>query len=83
VARRRSILEQSLSGAWKPVKARIHRGKLQLKVPVSKNIKAGFYDQEGIFHPIRASSDYDQARAGEGPRKKRAGRGRKRRRGRR
>jgi hypothetical protein len=78
--RRQSILEQSLSGAWKPVKARIHRGKLQLKVPVSRNIMAGFYDEEGIFHPIRASADYDPSRVGEGPRKKSAGGRRKRRR---
>jgi hypothetical protein len=27
-----------------------------------KNIAAGFYDSRGIFHPIRASGDYDPNR---------------------
>lgn len=31
----------------------------------TRNIKAGFYDEEGIFHPIRASSDYSPSRAGD------------------
>lgn len=30
-----------------------------------KNIAAGFYDSKGVFHPIRASADYDYDRAGE------------------
>lgn len=33
-----------------------------------RNITAGFYDEDGIFHPIRASRDYDSARAGDRPR---------------
>lgn len=40
-----------------------------------RNVAAGFYDEDGYFHPIRASFDYDSHRAGEGrkknPRKKR------------
>lgn len=35
-----------------------------------KNIFAGFYDEDGIFHPIRASADYSASRAGEGGRKR-------------
>jgi len=34
-----------------------------------KNIAAGFHDDEGIFHPIRASFDYDPSRGGDRPRK--------------
>jgi hypothetical protein len=30
-----------------------------------KNVAAGFVDEEGIFHPIRASYDYKAKRAGE------------------
>ena len=30
-----------------------------------RNIAAGFYDSEGIFHPIRASHDYQPYLAGE------------------
>ncbi|MBF6570482.1 MAG: hypothetical protein IVW54_16570 [Candidatus Binataceae bacterium] len=39
-----------------------------------RNIAAGFHDEEGQFHPIRASFDYDPGRAGESrrPRKKKA-----------
>ena len=32
----------------------------------TKNVAAGFYDEDGIFHPIRASYDYNRKRAGEG-----------------
>ena len=35
-----------------------------------KNIAAGFYDEEGQFHPIRASFDYSGARAGDKPKAK-------------
>lgn len=34
------------------------------------NIAAGFYDEEGIFHPIRASFDYSARRAGEKARRR-------------
>lgn len=34
-----------------------------------KNIAAGFHDEEGIFHPIRASFDYSPSRGGDKPRK--------------
>ena len=44
-------------------------------VPIRmKNVAAGFMDEDGIFHPIRASFDYSPSRAGEGrsrPKKKR------------
>lgn len=45
------------------------------------NIAAGFYDEEGVFHPIRASWDYDPRRVGEPLRyKKRVARKRRKRR---
>jgi len=37
-----------------------------------RNIAAGFHDEEGQFHPIRASYDYDPGRAGESGRKRKA-----------
>ena len=30
-----------------------------------RNIAAGFYDEDGQFHPIRASHDYSKIKAGE------------------
>lgn len=36
-----------------------------------RNVAAGFYDEEGIFHPLRASYDYDAKRAGERSKPKR------------
>ena len=33
--------------------------------PRKKNISQGFYDSNGVFHPIRAASDYDAGTAGE------------------
>ena len=30
-----------------------------------RNVAAGFVDEEGVFHPIRASYDYSAKRAGE------------------
>ena len=35
-----------------------------------RNVAAGFYDEEGIFHPIRASHDYKPRRAGEKAKRK-------------
>jgi hypothetical protein len=35
-----------------------------------KNVAAGFYDEDGIFHPIRASYDYSRKRVGERPKRK-------------
>jgi hypothetical protein len=35
-----------------------------------RNVAQGFYDSKGVFHPIRASSDYSASRAGETGRKK-------------
>jgi hypothetical protein len=35
-----------------------------------RNIAAGFYDEDGYFHPIRASWDYSRSRAGEGPKRR-------------
>lgn len=34
------------------------------------NVAAGFYDEEGVFHPIRASFDYRARRAGEKTRRR-------------
>lgn len=35
------------------------------KNPKRKNISEGFYDANGVFHPIRSASDYDPGAAGE------------------
>jgi hypothetical protein len=43
-----------------------------------RNVAAGFVDEEGLFHPIRASFDYSGKRAGDAP-KRRAPRKRRRR----
>ena len=43
-----------------------------------RNIAEGFYDRKGVFHPIRASSDYSSSRAGEGKRRRKAKKSRKR-----
>ena len=32
------------------------------RAPKRKNVAAGFYDEDGYFHPIRASYDYDSRR---------------------
>lgn len=34
----------------------------------ARNVAAGFVDEDGIFHPLRASFDYSASRAGEGRR---------------
>lgn len=31
-----------------------------------RNVSQGFFDGNGVFHPIRSSADYDSGRAGEG-----------------
>ena len=37
-----------------------------------RNVAAGFFDEDGYFHPIRASYDYSPGRVGEKGAKKRA-----------
>jgi len=39
--------------------------KLQNPKPKRRNVAAGFYDEDGYFHPIRASYDYNAGRVGE------------------
>jgi hypothetical protein len=36
--------------------------------PKRGNVAAGFVDEDGVFHPIRASFDYDRSRGGDKPR---------------
>jgi len=58
---------------WTGAKVRrLPSGDVQVSLPPKlaaggrrRNIAAGFYDEEGIFHPIRASFDYQASRAGE------------------
>jgi hypothetical protein len=67
-------------GKWvKVTKAKINpNGSVSLMVPKSslkknpkrRNIAAGFYDEDGYFHPIRASYDYSPSRAGDKPAKR-------------
>ena len=35
-----------------------------------RNMAQGFFDQSGVFHPIRSSGDYDSSRVGESKKKK-------------
>ena len=44
-----------------------------------RNVAAGFYDEDGYFHPIRASYDYDPSRVGERAKKKKPAKKRRRR----
>ncbi len=39
----------------------------QQGIPAKRNVAAGFVDGSGVFHPIRASYDYSEKRAGEWP----------------
>lgn len=48
-------LFKKIRGRWKSFRGN----------PFRKNISAGFYDKSGVFHPIRASADYDRTRTGE------------------
>ena len=60
----------------------LNSGKVQVMVPPSslktnplkrkRNVAAGFYDEDGQFHPIRASYDYSGSRAGDKPKKAKA-----------
>ena len=63
-----------MAGRLRVLKARAGRIVRGRFVPNPKgkrsNIAAGFHDEEGQFHPIRASFDYDPGRAGESRRKK-------------
>lgn len=45
-----------------------------------RNVAAGFYDEDGYFHPIRASYDYSRSRAGESGRRRKNSAPRRRRR---
>ena len=67
---------------FKVDKAKINRdGSVTLAIPDSvmrranprrsRNVAQGFFDQSGIFHPIRASADYDESRGGDSVSKKR------------
>jgi len=47
------------------------RGKVHIINPGKiQNIAQGFFDSNGVFHPIRASGDYDSSRVGESKKKK-------------
>lgn len=41
------------------------------RITPRQNVAAGFYDEDGGFHPIRASFDYSAKRAGEKKKRKR------------
>jgi len=52
---------------WIPVEAIkiTNSGKVQVKTRNPRNVQAGAYGPDGIFHPFRSSSDYDPDRAGD------------------
>ena len=74
-------------GKWvKATKVKYNRnGTVSVMVPGSslkrnpkrKNVAAGFVDEDGVFHPIRASYDYKPTRAGDKPKRKAATKKRK------
>jgi hypothetical protein len=59
---RSGLVQAVVGGSTKRRKANSRRRR--------KNVAAGFYDEEGIFHPIRASYDYAGGRVGERKKKK-------------
>jgi hypothetical protein len=68
----------SVTGKGKSVGAKVQRnpgGSITIK-PL-RNVAAGFYDEEGIFHPMRASHDYDPSRVGERGRAKSRAKGKR------
>ena len=44
--------------------------KVNRRGKVRKNVAAGFMDEDGVFHPLRASYDYSRKRAGEKTKRK-------------
>jgi hypothetical protein len=73
---------QQMNPGRRVVGARVQRlkgGTLKITpiTPGRNNVAAGFVDEEGIFHPIRASYDYDRGRGGDAKRK--AAKGKKKR----
>lgn len=58
------ILEDKSATAAIARARRLYKGHTNVKAR-RKNISQGFYDGNGIFHPIRAAEDYDGATAGE------------------
>lgn len=50
---------------WAKMRELLTRAK-RFANPRKRNVAAGFVDEDGIFHPIRASFDYNRGRAGEG-----------------
>lgn len=55
-------LERDLKGRLKKLHIKVAGVAAKAKL---RNVAAGFYDEEGVFHPIRASHDYKPRRVGE------------------
>ena len=69
----KSVLKQLGISGVKTKRVKRNPGMLgELQEKVRRNVAAGFVDSQGIFHPLRASYDYDPIRVGE----KDSGRGR-------
>jgi hypothetical protein len=59
-------MAQRRAGRLRVLKARAGRMvRGRFVAATRKNVAAGFHDEEGIFHPIRKSFDYDPARGGD------------------
>jgi hypothetical protein len=61
----RLVIKNARAGRLVGGKFKAGLGRRRTAKRSTRNIKAGFYDEEGIFHPIRASADYDGRRAGD------------------
>lgn len=70
-------MEVSFTGSKRHAEASMR--KLLKRLKRRSNVEQGFYDRKGRFHPIRASSDYSGSRAGEGRKRSKKARRRKRR----
>lgn len=73
--------DRAAKRAASKTKTRLASRALQRSVPLKKkrrNVAQGFYDGNGVFHPIRASHDYDGKTAGEAGGKPRRTRSKKR-----
>lgn len=64
---RGEMLKEGKIRSVKPLAPR-EQGWLSRLLKRKKNIAAGYYDEDNVFHPIRASYDYSAKRAGESSR---------------
>ena len=64
------VIAEILPDTWTPAEVRMGPdGKPQIAINPrrckNESVAMGFYDSQGLFHPIRASDDYDPGAVGE------------------